>query len=74
LQFPARLPFVIDIQLKEELMFANNWGAMTDDEKLNWLQQEGQSTRQMVHAMSGEIAALIQKLEKRIADLEANKK
>lgn len=51
-----------------------DWKDMTSDEKFDWLRHEDQSTRQAIQALSGQVAGAFQKLEKRIADLEANKK
>ncbi len=55
-------------------MFHKSWKEMTTEEKFEWLRQEDQSTRQLIHKMSGEIATAVQKLEKQIADLQNNKK
>jgi len=47
-----------------------NWEDMTTDDKLDWLRHEDQSTRQMIESLSGQIAAAIQGLQKRLAALE----
>jgi len=55
-------------------MFNKDWKDMTNEEKLDWLRHEDQSTRQMIQKMSGEIAGFVEALAKRVAALEADKK
>jgi hypothetical protein len=47
---------------------------MTNEEKLDWLRHEDQSTRKAIQALSSQVESAFQRLEKRVAALEAAKK